>query len=437
MTRTLVASVGGSPQPVRSAIEGARWERVHFVVSEAPGGGSTSSRPMVDYVETFYRQPRGADPGERGPGLRHLPACPRDIAITGVPADDLDTALAKIDAALTAELSAGRSVTVDYTGGTKTMTAAMVLAATAHEGVRLQFMSGRRADLRQVEAGSEAPVEMPGALIGLARLFATARSFVRTHNYGAALAVMREAKSALRRDGVARPPKSWNSRIAMWTAWIAMMEAWDRFAHREAAELLAKARNGNSSWVPSFEAAGLHDRLEVLAASNGRPTPALLEDLWLNACRRAALGLHDDAVARLYRLAEACVQSRLWTLHGIDTARVEPGQLTDEERRLAGARQDRKGRDVHVLPLMQALTVLRRLDPGDPVVACWPVRDDGAFDHPPWQAARNNSILAHGFRALSAEDWKVAHGWFDERRAALWEAALGRVTAAQLPSKLP
>ena len=371
------------------------------------------------------------------PGLRHLPGCPRDYAITEIPADDLDTALARIDAALTRELSAGRSVTVDYTGGTKTMTAAMVLAATAHEGVRLQFMSGRRSDLRQVEAGSEAPVEMPGALIGLARLFATARSFVGTRNYGAALAVMREAKLALQSGGAARPPKSWNSRIASWSAWLSMMEAWDRFAHKEAAELFGKACNMNAAWVPTFEAAGLRDRLEALAANDGRPAPSLLEDLWLNACRRAELGLHDDAVARLYRLAEACVQSRLWMAHRIDTAHVEPGQLTEDERQRATLRRVRDGRDAYVLPLMQALDVLRRLSPDDPLVARWPRREDGAFDNPPWQSARNHSILAHGFRSLSARDWEDARRWFDERRADLWETSLGRATAEQLPHTLP
>lgn len=436
MITTLFVSVGGSAQPVRGAIESRSWQRVHFVVSDGSDGGSSSNSKVHD-PEIEYRPARGDDAGERGPGLRHLQACPRDHAITEVPADDLDTALAKIDAALSAELAAGRHVTVDYTGGTKTMTAAMVLAASAHEGVRLQFMAGRRNDLIHVEAGSEAPVEMPGALLGLARLFATARSFVRIRNYAAALAVMREAQSSMRMVGEAKPPKSWRTRIHRWVAWLEVVEAWDRFAHGEALRRMRTARNAGADWVSPFEAAGLDQRLEALVEGDGRPTPALLEDLWLNAARRARLGLHDDAVARLYRLAEACVQCRLWMVRGIDTARVEPDVLTEEERRLAIPRQGRDGRETFALPLMQALGVLRRLSPGDSVAAGWPLRQDGSFDNPAWQSARNHSILAHGFRALSADDWEAARSWFDASRPDLWETSLGRSTADQLPDSLP
>lgn len=372
----------------------------------------------------------------RGPGLRHLPETPVDLAISAVPPDDLDGALALVDAALAGELAAGRKVTVDYTGGTKTMTAAMVLAATAHEGVPLQFMAGRRSNLVQVEAGSEAPVTMPGELLGLARLFATARAFTKARNYAAALAVMRDAEAGLQRARIS-VPEAWKERIALWCGWLEILEAWDRFRHGGAWDLCAKAQRRGGPLAAALEAADLPARIEALAKAAGRPEPVLLEDLWLNALRRAGLGLWDDAVARLYRLAEAAVQCRLWTAHGLETKEIPWDRLTETERQGLRPKQADDGREVVELSLMRALALLTRLDPQDPVAASWDRRPDGSFRSPRWQAGRNHSILAHGFEALKEKDWKKARAWFDTRRAAFWEDALGRPSAAQLPDWLP
>jgi CRISPR-associated protein (TIGR02710 family) len=434
MADLLMLSVGGSPQPLRTAIEGGCWGRLHFIVSAAEAG-TASSRDMVEGQQINYAQ-RGETP-RPGPGLRYLMAPPAGIAITEVPPDNLDRALSVIDAALAAEIAAGHRVTVDYTGGTKTMTAALVLAATGHEGTALQFMSGQRPDLRQVVPGSEKAVEMPGELLGLARLFAAARAFVARRNYGAALDVIGDVKLTMSRLRGLRAPRSWNLRIERWRAWLTVMHEWDRFGHAAALNHWRNAHESGEAWADTFAAEGFAGRLGSLAKAGNHPTPELLEDLWLNAERRANLGQYDDAVARLYRLAEACVQCRLWTEHRIDTGNVDPAQLSEEERLRAQPRRDRDGRDYYVLALTDALRLLGRKTPQDPVVACWPVDGAGAFANPDWQGSRNHSILAHGFRPLGEQDWKAAVRWFKQRRAALWEQALGRPTGGQLPNVLP
>lgn len=434
MTRTLLLSVGGSPQPLRTAIERGSWGRVHFVVSDG-SDDTSSSRGQVEAAEIDYGRDGAGNP-IRGPGLRHLPAAPADVAVTAVPPDDLDRALALIDAALADELAAGRAVTVDYTGGTKTMTAAMVLAATAHEGVALQFMAGRRHDLAQVEAGSEAPVVMPGELLGLARLFRSARAFTNMRNYAAALAVVHEAQKIVKDARVAAPP-AWKERIKLWRDWLGILEAWDRFRHRGAWDLCQKALRGAGRLASALEAAALPPRLEALAEARGRPEPVLLEDLWLNALRRADLGLFDDAVARLYRLAEAAVQCRLWTVHGLETKEVPWEALTGEERHGLTPKRTDDDRCTVELPLKRALELLAHRAPGDQVVAAWDRNQTGGFGTPRWQNKRNHSILAHGFEALKEGDWNKARDWFDTRRAPFWEDALGRPSAAQLPDTLP
>lgn len=434
MKDVLVLTVGGSPQPLRRAIEARAWDRVIFIVSDG-SDGNTSSRPNVEETEIDYDRQKGLP----GPGLRHLPACPKDIAIIPVPPDDLDRALALTDRVLADVLKQGAAVTVNYTGGTKTMTVALVLAASAHEGVRIEFMAGERPDLVGVRDGTERPVEMPGHLLGLANLFSLARAEVKRRAYGAALAVVGQIEQGLRHAaGGARPPQGWRSRAAAWAEWLRLLDAWDRFDVSDAWDRLRKAQQSNVQWAAALAQSDA-DRLKALAGERKAGAgPFLCEDLWLNAQRRADLGLYDDAIARLYRLAEAAVQARLCLCHGIpDTGAVPVARLPEALRAGCKVKPDRRtGAEVAELPLFRALELLAHLDPADPLVAVWP-RDGNRFATPDWQAARNRSILAHGFRPASRQDWDVARAWFDDRRAALWEALLGRPTAPQLPDRLP
>ncbi|EPX84344.1 CRISPR-associated protein family [Rubellimicrobium thermophilum DSM 16684] len=433
---TLILSVGGSPEPLRHSIASRPWARVVFVVSEATGGGA-SSRGQVEDAEIVYNKEKGT----RGPGLRHLPECPRDVGIVAVPPDDLDRALALVDGCLAREVGQGRAVTVNYTGGTKTMTAALVLAGAAYDGVRLEFVSGQRPDLVQVRAGSEHITEMPRHLLGAANLFALARAQAGRRAYGAALGIVDEIGRLFGAvpSGGAEPPASWRQRQQTWRDWLAVLEGWDRFAFAEAARTLAHGLARKAPWAQALENEGVGPRLRALAEEvKTGPGPALCEDLWLNAQRRAELGLYDDAIARLYRLAEAGVQARLNRLHRIaDTGAVPRGMVPEDIAAGCSLRRDPKtGAETVALPLYRALLLLRQLDPGDVLAKVWPC-DDRGFATPEWQRQRNHSILAHGFRPATEEDWKKARAWFEARRGPFWEELLGRATAPQLPDRLP
>lgn len=418
----LFLSVGGSPGPLVSAMTAIRPDRVVFVVSDG-SKGSPTSRAMVDEESIVY----DLRSGRMGPGLSHLDVCPRAFSVVSVPPDDLDTALVRIDAALSAERRAGFPVVVDYTGGTKSMAAAMVLAASAHSNVQLQFMAGRRADLAQVEAGTESPVEMPGDLLGLGQSFASIRAFVARRQYGPALALADAARAQIDHHPK-RVPTAWRGQVDAWRHGLKLLDAWDRFDHPEAHKLLSAGLDEEAPWALVLEAQGYADRLSDLDA-NRRSHPVLVEDLWLNAERRAENGLFDDAVARLYRLAESAVQSRLWQHHGIDAANAQYDDLPERLRnRLNNGAQH--GRTGYALSRAEAVEVLDFASPGDPVAAAFRAR-------PRWQIARNTSILAHGFAPLSRTDWTTARQWILQRRGILWEDLLGRPTAAQLPDTLP
>lgn len=152
----------------------------------------------------------------------------------------------------------------------------------------------------------------------------------------------------------------------------------------------------------------------------------MLEDLWLNAQRRAALGLYDDALARLYRLAEATVQTYL-AREGIDTASVSFDRLSPRLREKL--QNDRCA--TAKLSLSDARAQLVWLVPDCALFKAWP---DGL---PDWQGTRNNSILAHGFKPVSGEGYQAAQRWFQQKLLPCWHELLGRPLLDQLPDTLP
>ncbi len=355
--------------------------------------------------------------------------CPNGRTTIRVPPDDIDGALAKIEPELSRALNDNACVTVDYTGGTKSMTSAMVLAATSHESVRLQFMAGSRIDLTHVKEGTEKPVEIPTELIGLSQTFGIVRKFVGHRNYGAALSVLREIDRTFARMK-RKVPSAWRKSAGEWRKWVAIFDYWDRFDHAAAWD---KLRNGLDCGAPHatwFEKEGkaLFARLERLAVTRSTPSNELLEDLWLNAERRARLGLYDDAVARLYRLMEAAVQTRLREEHEIRTDNVPLDRLPDGLRK----KSLRLGQPNTVkLALSDAADLLAHLDPTDELPR---ILKKG---NPNWQGKRNRSILAHGFQPLGENDWKQARSWFEQRSGVLWKDRLNRPLSEQLPDRLP
>ncbi len=405
--KVLFLSVGGSDQPLRSSLRESRPDLVIFVVSDG-SDGSESSRKAA---EALY-QAKG---------------CPERREILSIPPDDPDDALAKIEPVLSRLVANGADVTVDYTGGTKSMTSAMVLAATSLESVKLQFMVGKRHNLNQIKAGTEKPLEIPTKLIGLSHTFRTIRAFIGRRNYGAALTILREINGTFNRHS--KVPRAWRRKVGDWAKWVEIFDEWDRFNHAEAWRKLQNGLKGGARHATWFEVKGAayRLRLESLYKADKLPSYELVEDLWLNAERKAELGMFDDAVARLYRLTEAVVQARLLIEHHINTAEVPIDRLPSNL--LRKHRPEDHSTSVG-LPLQDSIELLKSIDPNDRLPKTMDPR-------PEWQPIRNNSILAHGFRPLSQSDWNTAKTWFQQRSDTLWKAGLGRSTSDQLPNQLP
>ena len=428
---TLFMTVGGTPPPLQSALADVRPDKAFFIVSSGDGGTRSSENIVTDKTVTYT----AGGQTKQTKGLRFCTGFPDDhYTIIKVPADDPGRALALIETHIAREHAAGAQVIADYTGGTKSMTAALVMAATAHEGVKLQFMVGKRDDLVRVKSGSEFAAQIPQDLMGLSQMFNTVRRLVHMRNYGAALQGLAPSIAAKAGNSCVKMPPAWSKRMEDWKCWITVLDMWDRFDHKKASHWLKQGAKGGQRWASVLYEHNLGQRLERLSQQAGSATPELVEDLWLNACRRAQLGQYDDAVARLYRLSEASVQARLKARFNVDTAKVPLDELSPELRDRQQPRiNPRTGLpEAHVaLGLEASIEHLKNLDASDTLVAMW------AASQKQWRGRRNHSILAHGFTPLKEKDWSMAKQWFEDNKAVLWEDLLKRPTAEQLPNEIP
>ena len=222
----------------------------------------------------------------------------------------------------------GARFVADYTGGTKTMTAALVCAALQSDEVELQLVSGARRDLVGVVDGTEQAMTASAARLRLERAMAPYLAAWKRYAY-------QEAAAGLERIRVVADAPD-RQRLNLALVLSRALARWDDFDHSGALRLLEPYAGSVTRSYPS-----MLPTLRLLSQeSDPKREPARLIDLWLNARRRASQGRFDDAVARVYRLIEWTAQWLICTKLGADTGDF-PDRLLPED---VDARRDGRGR---------------------------------------------------------------------------------------------
>lgn len=399
----LVCTVGGSPQPILTALQARHWDHVVFVCTPEREAAAGS----VAMIETSAAGP----PLPQRAGLEA-----GRWQIVTVPPDDPDAAFAVLVnemAALRRERP-GRRIIADFTGGTKSMSAALTLAAL-EAGADLQLVAGRRADLVKVLDRSERAVGVQTTRIAAAREFERLAAGWRRFAYQEAAEGFARLWTDLKDEGLPRAELSRYTRAKELSEAFA---AWDRFDHKTAAGCLCKGLykgreiDGRSDWA---------DLAAVLARGQDAPWGALhLRDLWRNAGRCAARGRYDDAVARLYRLWEGIAQWLLRVDCGIDTAVIKIG-------------------------LRQSWDLYLHLRPHGIAAAFWQQADEKGREidrfSTEYLPIRNHSILAHGWNPVTEKAWNRLSRWAEAGLLDLLAREADRLgephELPQLPATLP
>ncbi len=402
----LICTVGGSPDPICDAINRIKPHMVIFVCSEKSKPDLSPGRPRFTVPARTESSAAAASAAEANIDS----ACSENVVVGDE--QKIESCIQSIRefAQGTVREWLGRSqnhrVVVDITGGTKAMSAALALCARAWP-CRVYYTGGSKRErdgLGIVATGHEEAFETENPWDALG--YQAIEEFRLFFNCGQFNTAGKIATDSKKRSAADKMKRQFNALETLAHAY----EKWELFDHNAARTRLADATDKYANDIRACGAAfedqklrqGLQSNLAQLgtlaaAAGDGIEFPG---ELLANAQRRGAEGRLDDAVARLYRCAEAIAQYQLKTKYRIDSSKADLQHLPEELREKFKAKADAGGNvrlglqdDYEILCSMKDLLGMKFKE----------LKMDQ--DASPL-SARNKSILAHGFQPISQKDYE-------------------------------
>lgn len=390
---TLICTVGGSHEPIVHVIQALQPDFVCFVCSgdDVATGQKGSYQQIIgkgSIIKANWKDDR--------PSLPNIPAqtglVEEQYEILKVQPDDFDDLYVQASAWFAGRDHDKEQLVADYTGGTKTMSAALVAAALDADDVELRLVTGSRANLIKVASGSESSAPASVQATRLQRRMNEAVAMWEHFAYAETAHALHEIpmpRNAERRSQLQRA-RNLSEAFA----------AWDRFDHATAERILTQYK--------PLLGKSLGEMFGVLGFLNKQlpeREPLQLFDLYRNAQRRAAGQRYDDAIARLYRLLEWSAQWLLRDFAGIETKDV-PKEKIPPHIKLT---KDQSG---HYQAALRNAWELAAQYCGEAVEQFWQAEQQTMLNH---LRARNHSILAHGFEPLSEQNWNDFNSWIEAK----------------------
>ena len=298
----------------------------------------------------------------------------------------------------------GSRIRADYTGGTKTMSAALAMAAIDHGDIELYVVSGPRKDLIKISSGTEMLRQMDWMPIRWMRQRHVLEELFKTHDYIACVELIDDLCSQT--SGSFATRKTLEGYLSICRGF----QAWEEFRHQEAMEylkpygqVLSNELVFLSNVVDSYrkyeaQVRAVQGKGEGCVAGT-KPNLGIIHDILCNAERRLQRGQYDDAVGRIYRALELLAQTcLLYRYPPIFTSNVQIDQLPEELRPKYQQIYEQQGEGEKrglQLPLFKAYELLNDLK--HPLgQAAWEYRSK-MLD---LVEIRNNSIFAHGLKSI-------------------------------------
>ena len=280
----------------------------------------------------------------------------------------------------------GYDLVVDFTSGTKAMSAGAVLAATS-ENATISYVAGKRVGGKVVRGEEQVLSYSPvkGMVDSEIKIL---RELFNTYQYESCMEVIK------RIEEMTSDPEI-TERLRRYRQLVEGYSLWDRFDHKKALEIL---RTFDRSIVNIERNKKILLKME---RENYESYDLLIADILNNARRRMEEGKYDDAVARLYRTVELIAQYRLKMKYEIDTSDVDTWHLKTlgmERKVLEKYEELRDEKGKIKLPLRKDFELLQDL--GDEIGKKF-LEDKKMQD---LLSRRNKSILAHGLVPVKRED---------------------------------
>lgn len=323
--------------------------------------------------------------------------------------NDADASFAHFDAILGEIIEsdgvAPKAIMLDFTRGTKAMSAALVLAGVARRIPVLRYIEGKREKRGSVVAGTEVIKEVRTEVASARQLIDLIERLMARGDFEAICTM--HAEMPLTAEQI---PERLRTSLNAYTHVAAVYSAWDRFDYSRAGELLSRHRETVSAagkFKPTRDMEKWIDRLATIPdRQNLGETAAYLRylacDLLANAERRYRDGLFEDAGVRWYRILELIGQVRLFD-HGYDS-----GQIPENDTKVKGfvkkleksnsspPAYKRKKKGTLQASRSQTARFLKYL--GDPLAIRLLKEDNKDYIR-----ARNDGLLAHGFDARASQ----------------------------------
>ncbi len=386
MAPGLILSLGGTPDPLIRSLREHKPRAVCFFASQE----------SIDLVSEVKKKATGLN-------FRDYKVIIEDI-------NDVthcyERALACCDF-LEKEGMAPQDIVVDFTGGTKVMSAALTLLAVSRN-YRLSYVGGSQRNkegLGTVITGLEQVFTQvnPWEILAIDDRKRAASMFNK-FQFEAAIDSFGSAISKTQKPGL-------KHYLEILRDLADAYGAWDKFKHKEAIRPLGKGFSELKKYAAISDDAEAHnlaswvnknvDFLEDFRQASDnfeKPCRYHLLDLLANAKRRELEGKYDDGVARLYRSFELLAQLQLKSVYNIEAGKAGeheiPETIRDEfcQKYLDPALGRLK------LPLQACYRLLSEL--GDALGKHY-LDQKKHFEG--LLSARNSSILAHGFSPVGQD----------------------------------
>lgn len=287
-------------------------------------------------------------------------------------------------------------ITVDYTSGSKPMSAGALYAATMQGCGSIMYIGGiRERDTGRVISGTEEFLTYRPLELFALRTYSEATKLFDAHHFRAARELIEHFLGPYQLHYASQICRE----LTVIRDLCAAYGAWDAFDHISAHEAFSKVDDmlleglaaasriqKNRTWVGRIVSKlKSDDPMKRLCVE-------LLVDLWANALRRLEERRFVDAVARFYRLTELVAQFRLWEKFKINTSNVDLDKVPECMREEIERHRNENG--IIQIGLQKSYNLLEAL--GDEIGKAWaqPRLRDALY-------ARNNSIGGHGLEPVT------------------------------------
>ncbi len=376
-------------EPLKKSISKGEWSRVILLPSQVTRENAAKLRAA----------------------LQHVPIEIHELPQPGAE-DDADACFAHFDgvvAGLRAQGVRPESLLVDFTRGTKAMSAALVLTAVRHELPQLRYITSATRDERgMVLPGTEIVAEVRTTIATAQRRLDDAHNFLRHGNFAAVLETLPDPSL----QSTVQWPQHLLDLAALVRTLAAFCEAWDRLDYKTALSIqLPAPQSTPSHWRRFVPPPAIHDWVRALAeplpeANRDRAAHLrlLVADLLANGERRLRHHQYEDAIIRGYRVLELIGQIRLFE-RGFDSAELNsdhPDIKAFQEKLIKKKSQPLTEKDgKYQASREQVARLLKHL--GDPLAEEL-LRLGNRSEGEVKLSRRNYSIWIHGFEAIAGSD---------------------------------